>query len=331
MKKLLVPATLLVLPLLALADVGLKNQGSTVGPVKDINCSTGMTCSRSGAVGSITVATEPLTASSPLTFYDDGGVVNLSMTAASATSSGYVSNVSGRLVVDAGFTSTMDIVGSNVSASSTTAQFNCTSTSGTCQIRSSISAASATSSNAAFQFRPVNTLDANDSLFFISGATAGHPGVFQLDNEGDTVIAGTVQGAGFYPTGGVIESTSTTQPLSLTSDMNASTATASVPAARICAGAVLDALDLVFAVGNPGGCTTEVFSIDNTGSVLTTSALTKGSKTLVAGSGTVTVLSGAKCVCSEETNQANGVKCSVSGTTLTITGTGTDVITYVCL
>jgi len=55
----------------------------------------------------------------------------------------------------------------------------------------------------------------------------------------------------------------------------------------------------------------------------------KGTKTLAAGTGTQTVLTGSQCVCTDTTANAS-VKCVVSGTTLTFTGTGTDVIAYLC-
>lgn len=54
-----------------------------------------------------------------------------------------------------------------------------------------------------------------------------------------------------------------------------------------------------------------------------------GTKTLSAGSGTVTVVSGCHAICTD-TTAAAAVKCSVSATTLTITGTSTDVINYFC-
>lgn len=68
-----------------------------------------------------------------------------------------------------------------------------------------------------------------------------------------------------------------------------------------------------------------------TGPVVATSALTKGSKVLAAGTGTVTVASGAKCTCTNETT-ALAVRCPVVTTTLTITsGVGTDTVSYICL
>lgn len=56
---------------------------------------------------------------------------------------------------------------------------------------------------------------------------------------------------------------------------------------------------------------------------------TVGQVSLVAGSATPTVTSGTKCTCVDTTAVA-AVKCNVAGTTLTITGTGTDSIVYHC-
>lgn len=65
--------------------------------------------------------------------------------------------------------------------------------------------------------------------------------------------------------------------------------------------------------------------------VIASSALNKGTVTLSSGTGTATVTSGATCVVSETTDATKTVKGAVSGTTLTITGTGSDVIAYICL
>lgn len=66
-----------------------------------------------------------------------------------------------------------------------------------------------------------------------------------------------------------------------------------------------------------------------TGKITSGSSLTKGTITLAAGTGTATVTSGVKCVCGTET--ANPVSCAVVTTTLTCTGTGTELCNYVCL
>lgn len=58
-------------------------------------------------------------------------------------------------------------------------------------------------------------------------------------------------------------------------------------------------------------------------------ASNSGTMTLVAGTQTATVTTGARCVCTDQT-AANAVRCSVATTTLTAVGTGTDVITYLC-
>ncbi len=65
-------------------------------------------------------------------------------------------------------------------------------------------------------------------------------------------------------------------------------------------------------------------------SVLASGTVTKGTFTLSAGTATKTVLSGAQCVCGLSSGSVWPL-CSVSGTTLTITGNLTDTGTYICL
>lgn len=54
-----------------------------------------------------------------------------------------------------------------------------------------------------------------------------------------------------------------------------------------------------------------------------------GTITLAAGSGSATVTAGARCVCQDTTASAL-VRCSVAATTLSASGTGSDVISYFC-
>lgn len=72
------------------------------------------------------------------------------------------------------------------------------------------------------------------------------------------------------------------------------------------------------------------------GDSITASTKTRGTCALNNASPSVctaTVNSGAICVCANNTTAANGVKCAVSSTTLTITGpnTTTDTVSYVCM
>lgn len=67
----------------------------------------------------------------------------------------------------------------------------------------------------------------------------------------------------------------------------------------------------------------------STGYISGASTKQKGTISLSGGTGTATTFSGATCVCTDTTANAS-VKCAVSGTTLTATGTTTDVIAYRC-
>lgn len=76
----------------------------------------------------------------------------------------------------------------------------------------------------------------------------------------------------------------------------------------------------------------QLLTVDGNGNLFVNAAgtRTKGTITLAAGVGTATVASGSICVCSD-TTAINAVQCSVTTTTLTANGTGTDVIAYHCL
>jgi hypothetical protein len=74
---------------------------------------------------------------------------------------------------------------------------------------------------------------------------------------------------------------------------------------------------------------TQVHGAFTAGDYRSTSSKTRGTITLVAGTGTATVQSGSVCTCVDTTANAS-VRCAVSGTTLTATGTATDVIAYIC-
>lgn len=105
----------------------------------------------------------------------------------------------------------------------------------------------------------------------------------------------------------------------------------SVRLAAQCSGGGAHTLD--FYSGSGGN---KQWSVDPSGHLVPASSTQKakitnnsGTITLSGGTGTATVTSGARCVCTDSTANAS-VKCAVSGTTLTATGTTTDVITYLC-
>jgi hypothetical protein len=78
-----------------------------------------------------------------------------------------------------------------------------------------------------------------------------------------------------------------------------------------------------------GGGGTEVLDVQSDGTLKCYSAKSCGSTTLSGGTKAITVRSGAFCVCTSATT--NAVRCSVSSTTLTATGTGTDAFSYLCM
>lgn len=63
--------------------------------------------------------------------------------------------------------------------------------------------------------------------------------------------------------------------------------------------------------------------------VVVSNTIGGGTKALSGGTGTVGVFVGARCVCTDTTANAS-VKCVVAAGNLTITGTGTDTISYFC-
>lgn len=97
----------------------------------------------------------------------------------------------------------------------------------------------------------------------------------------------------------------------------------------------LDTDDLILNVLD--GTPTSQFTLDNEGDLVTgaidsTDTRTVGTITLVAGTGTATVQSGAVCVCSDTSAVPLVTRCAVSGTTLTATqASGTNVVAYHCL
>ncbi len=83
---------------------------------------------------------------------------------------------------------------------------------------------------------------------------------------------------------------------------------------------------------NSTGVVTFQFGIDATGRIVASSSTNKGTITLSGGgTGTATVTSGAKCVCSYSTVGIIVPLCNVSGTTLTATGTASADMNYICL
>ncbi len=142
---------------------------------------------------------------------------------------------------------------------------------------------------------------------------------------------------------------STTAQFQFASPITAASATAGNSAFEFNTSNTLDNSDALLEVNNNGSNKASVFgngdaSFAGTATVAaaavtgnlaastfsTGNTATSGTKTLSGGTGTVTVTSGARCVCTN-TSAATAVRCSVSGTTLTVTGSGTDTIAYFCM
>ncbi len=116
----------------------------------------------------------------------------------------------------------------------------------------------------------------------------------------------------------------------ISSATSAASASATVGAFTFKPTVALDAADLVLDLQSSAAA--HLFTVDQSGGVQASSTLTRGLITLSTGTGTATVLSGAICTCGLNTSAGTAApKCSVAATTLTATGTGSDVISYVCL
>jgi hypothetical protein len=88
--------------------------------------------------------------------------------------------------------------------------------------------------------------------------------------------------------------------------------------------------DIFNLFGDPGG--TQVLDVHHDGSLKGYSTKLVGTITLSGGTGTATVNSGAKCVCTDTSATPLVLQCAVSSTTLTATqASGSHVIAYVCM
>lgn len=85
-----------------------------------------------------------------------------------------------------------------------------------------------------------------------------------------------------------------------------------------------------FGAGASDYASSDGTTVTYAGPVAGASALNKGTYTLTVGTATATVTAGAQCVCGLSVGTV-WPKCTVASTTLTITGTGSDTGTYICL
>jgi hypothetical protein len=217
-------------------------------------------------------------------------------------------------------------------------------------ITSATSAATATTSVGAFTIKPVNTLNANDLIVNVKDGAG--TSVFQVDNEGDLPVFGkftnslrptdtagsyflgdtTNYWGGAYLNFGVYDSAGanrmdTTHDATLILNGRMANGGTAVAVAADTGGISYSTTGAkLLSVKNNG---TEKFSVDKDGAIKIVGTTGGGTITLSGGTGTATVLTGHRCVCTD-TTAAAAVKCAVSGTTLTATGTTTDVIAYFC-
>jgi hypothetical protein len=184
---------------------------------------------------------------------------------------------------------------------------------------------------AAASFSPL--VQANDSGLFFSGAT--------IDTGGFVIgqWSATARGMRFSATGDVTFSgaVAATGALSSTGNfaVNSSKFTVEASSGNTVVAGTLNATGDITGQANINATGSFIGASSNSlaqvaGLQLQVGTTHAGIKTLSTGAGTVTLASGkTACVCSDVT-AANAVKCSVSGTTLTIAGTGSDQVAYLC-
>jgi hypothetical protein len=210
-----------------------------------------------------------------------------------------------------------------------------TGTTTTNLITSATTAATMDSSTAALTVKPTATPDSGDLIFAVKLATNAK--LFSVNDTGQVVFGGGAADWSFAS--GTVTSGKTGDTSYLKSSIAAATATATTKAAwSIKPTGVLDADDMVLNVTKSDD--TNLFRVDVEGDTFATGLASAaqvkvtattggGTISLSGGTGTATVLSGHRCVCTDTTANVS-VKCAVSGTTLTATGTTTDVIAYFC-
>ena len=197
-------------------------------------------------------------------------------------------------------------------------------------ITSDTTAVTMSTTVAAITLAPTATPGANDLLVEVNDA-AGNS-ILSVDLEADLFI-GVVNTGTVNVGGNFVRGLGDSTTFSITSASTAVTASSTVAAITLAPTATLDENDLVVEANSAAG--TSLFTVDLEGDAIITGALDingstgVGTITLSSGTGTATVFSGAICVCTDTTANVS-VKCAVSGTTLTATGTTSDVIAYQC-